>query len=133
MTNLNQVFGEIDDWWLQTKGGLENLMDDYGDIVERRIIGALAIPYPPASAAGENPHQRTRNLRAGMGHTVSMQGDAIELEITSIRLGGPTNVPGWLNYGTTKMEPRPYMTLAHQQMEETATQELQFLLNDRMA
>lgn len=81
----------------------------YGDEKASKMKVALSTPYPPASAPGEAPHSRTGALAEGVGSVTMPIADGVFTTIYSERVGGDSQVPWWLEHGTGKMAPRPYM------------------------
>ena len=67
-----------------------------------------------ASFEGSPPHRRTGNLRDGVVATITGE----TLTITSSRVADDPMVPEWLEYGTTRMASRPYMSPAMNRVPE---------------
>jgi hypothetical protein len=91
--------------WLLQK--LPSAMEALGIRAAGVASNLIDTPYPPASKPGNPPHRRTGNLEAGIEHAESP--DGLEMTLTSKRVGGDPRVPMYLEYGTSKMAPRPYM------------------------
>lgn len=88
---------------------LPRAMEALGIRAAGLITQELDTLYPPASKPGESPHKRTGNLQAGIEHTESHQGDEYVTRLISNRAEGSPDVPIFLEKGTDKMAPRPYM------------------------
>lgn len=67
----------------------------------------LAINYPPASTPGNPPARRTGSLQDGIADDI--RADGTLATVYSNRAFGSEDVPVWLEFGTKKMAPRPYM------------------------
>ena len=65
---------------------------------------SMSVSYPPPSAPGEPPHVRTGMLRR------SVQIVRAELDEATIEVSAPYGAP--LEFGTSKMEPRPFVAPA---------------------
>ena len=90
----------------QTTAALEH----EGKISVAQIQNSISENYPPASTPGNPPARRTGNLWRGVSASpVERHGDSLDMVISSTRVGGNPNVPSFLEAGTTKMLPRPYM------------------------
>lgn len=76
------------------------------------------------SSPGEPPRKETGNLQAGVSHVVETGDQGPQLAITSERAEGNPAVPDYLEYGTTKMEARPYMTPAVLRLEDYVVETL---------
>ena len=81
---------------------------DLGKELKKDLRESLSIPYPPASFAGEAPHSRTGLLRGSI--SVTTKGLSIYVR---------TSVPYalYLEYGTHKMEARPWLRPGIRRME----------------
>lgn len=88
---------------------LPRAMEALGIRAAGLITQELDTPFPPASKPGESPHKRTGNLQAGVSHAESREGDEYVTRLTSARAEGSPDVPIFLEKGTYKMAPRPYM------------------------
>lgn len=68
---------------------------------------------------------RTGNLRASIGHTYSYEDGAVESEI------GPTASYGsYLEFGTSRMAPRPYMAPALERRAPAFEKAMTYLLDE---
>lgn len=80
-------------------------------LTHREMVAKVSKPGPPASLPGEPPHVDTGRLRQSLQPSVVREGNTIRGSVS-------TNVEyaPHLEYGTSKMEPRPFMrsTLAEQ-------------------
>lgn len=78
--------------------------------VKRAMRRRLNIPYPPASRPGQSPRRRTGRLRNSIQFWINRK----TLEVF---IGPDATAPYgfWLEYGTSKMEPRPFMFRALQE------------------
>jgi len=74
-------------------------------VVQNRAKVLLSTAYPPPSSAGEPPHRRTGRLRA------SVTSEVDEAELTA-RVGSDLPVARWLELGTSRMPPRPWLRRA---------------------
>lgn len=83
---------------------------------ESNIQEMIGTPYPPASSPGTPPHRRTGNLQDGVGHDVRLRGRSVVLTMFSNRAAGDPRVPIYLEYGTGKVAPRPYMIVSKRNM-----------------
>lgn len=70
---------------------------------------SISEAYPPASSPGNPPHRRTGALVEGVQSIVIEDADGVEMQQGSSRDGGDPNVPQYLEEGTSKMEPRPFV------------------------
>lgn len=80
--------------------------------VKRTMRRLLNVPYPPASVAGESPHRRTGNLRKSIEFWVNRK--TLQVWV------GPTDEAEYglyLEFGTKRMDPRPFMFRALKQEE----------------
>jgi hypothetical protein len=93
-------------------------MNEIGGLVSDELIQRLNTPYPPSSVGGEDPHRRTGQLSAGVRFSVDEIGSEIITNVVSERYGGDPNVPLFLNSGTSKMAPRPYMTKTEEEWQQ---------------
>lgn len=74
--------------------------------------GLLATPYPPASSPGQSPAKRTGALQDGVHHEVSTDDDGVRFAQGFDRAKGDPNVPTYLEFGTSKMAPRPFASVS---------------------
>jgi HK97 gp10 family phage protein len=73
--------------------------------VEDDIRQRLNIAYPPASSPGDTPHRRTGNLSAStQARVVKREGDRISVDVANT-----AEYAEHLEFGTDRMEPRPFM------------------------
>ena len=73
------------------------------DAAHQHLQTKVSVPYPPASTPGEYPHMRTGEFKQ------SVQKEVIGLEG---RVGSNAPKAAWLEFGTPRMSPRPWLTLA---------------------
>lgn len=88
---------------------LPRAMEALGIQSAASISVSLDTAYPPASLPGEAPHKRTGNLRAGVDYRTFSDGNDFYCVVSSSRAQGDPDVPVFLEFGTWKMEARPYM------------------------
>ena len=70
----------------------------------------ISVAYPPASMPGRPPHLRTGNLWDGVSDETEFDGSAgIVSTLMSERAAGDPAVPFYLEFGTSRMAPRPFM------------------------
>ena len=72
----------------------------------QQIDESISTSYPPESLPGQPPHARTGTLLR------SVRIERIEPLSVTVAVGGEgTNAPyaSWLEFGTSKMEPRPFI------------------------
>jgi len=80
----------------------DRLAGELADETALEIRRRLNVPYPPASSPGESPHRRTGNLQRSA-------------EVGAVRQPGKRTVNvltpygKYLEYGTVKMLPRPFV------------------------
>ena len=86
-----------------------NVLTEEGEQSVSELQSALETPYPPASSPGEYPHRRTGNLQSGIESQVHTDQYDVELTVASSRINGNPHVPSFLEFGTSRMAPRPYM------------------------
>jgi len=82
-------------------------------VVKRTMRRLLNTPYPPASVAGESPHKRTGNLQGSIDVWVNRK--TLQVYVGPAEIGSkgkPANYGLWLEFGTRKMDPRPFMKRA---------------------
>ena len=110
---------------LRQMGATQETVDD---AVTRGLEGAAARvvleaqslvsdAYPPKSMPGMPPHLRTGALKR------SIRIDDVQPNEVTVAAGGPGSFApyaGWLEYGTSKMEPRPFMEPAGRNIEPVA-------------
>ena len=89
-----------------------------------RIKEDIATQYPPASEPGTPPHRRTGNLQDGVFSVTENQGWQVVSNIASDRAGGDEHVPSYLEFGTSRMAPRPYMMPSKRRLRERALADL---------
>ena len=95
------------------------------------VIESIGTPFPPPSEPGEPPHVRTGALRR------SVRIEREEPGAVYIAVGGTgTGVPyaAALEFGTSRMEPRPFVSpvieIAHLEAEQIMTDEINKQLGD---
>lgn len=77
---------------------------ELGDFYVSRIRDQISQPYPPASEPNTPPHQRTGDLWESISWIIDDSSRGKRLRIFS-----PLPYAYWLEMGTSKMEPRPFM------------------------
>ena len=79
---------------------------EIGTVMVEDVMGTISEAFPPASEPGEPPHVRTGALR----RSVRVK-EASPLYVAVAAGGAGTLVPyaAALEFGTSKMEPRPFM------------------------
>lgn len=101
----------------ELKDSFDSLPDDLGPTITRaltiaaseaveQIQSSISDSYPPPSIPFTPPHVRTGALRR------SARIERIEPGIVTIAVGGPGSIvpyAAWLEFGTSKMEPRPFV------------------------
>ena len=68
--------------------------------LKNKIKEAISEPSPPPSGPGEPPHKDTGRLRASIAH---------EVEGQTARVGTNVTYGKFLELGTSKMAPRPFL------------------------
>lgn len=96
-----------DQWFARHREALEAAMNQIGNQIVLETHESVNTPYPPASEPDEPPHRRTGLLAAGIRQDTTSDTSSVTTQIQSSRVGGM--VPIYLEFGTSKMEPRPYM------------------------
>lgn len=81
----------------------------YGDDKVARMKQAVGEPYPPVSSPGDPPHRRTGNLQDGLGSVTMPTPNGVFTTFYVERQDGDPRVPWWLEHGTGRMAPRPFM------------------------
>lgn len=76
-----------------------------GALLVRRLRAKLNTPYPPASDPGEYPHRRSGTLRRSVYYRV----DRRALVLYVLARGDIAEYWGFLQFGTHKMAPRPFL------------------------
>jgi len=95
--------------WLRSRN--QSALDQLGQFLKARTQDDLSVLFPPASSPGEQPHKRTGNLQNGVDYTLTVFNEtATECKVISQRANGNPLVPIFLEFGTSHMLPRPYMT-----------------------
>lgn len=86
-------------------------LNEQGEKLTDQLRQDLATPFPPASSPGEEPHRRSGELAAGIGHHIEAAPGGVRLVVHSARPPGAddANVPAALEFGGANNEPRPYM------------------------
>lgn len=70
----------------------------------KTLIQKLSVPYPPASSPGEYPRSRTGSF----AKSIEMEFDA---KLGIGRVGTNDALGRWMEFGTTRMLPRPWLSL----------------------
>ncbi len=78
------------------------------------IKSSINIPYPPPSQPGEPPHKRTGDLQSSFRINKRDSGTEIVREIITDEM----KLANWLEYGTERMEPRPFILPINNRLEE---------------
>jgi hypothetical protein len=83
---------------------ISGVLDEAGEAMLAELQNTLAEPWPPASVPGEPPHRRNGWLQENCTYSVEQSGPITLLTVIS-------NVPysAYLEYGTSRMEARPFM------------------------
>lgn len=89
---------------------LHNAMVLVADKDEKILKQSISTPYPPASEPYEEPHTRTGDLIAGITSDV----DKLKLTVVST-----ADYSASLEFGTHKMNPRPFMRPMLQKIKRT--------------
>lgn len=96
---------------------LDRLPDDLTPHITRGLVKAaseavfqmqesISESYPPPSVPGEPPHVRTGTLRRS-ARIERVEPNRVEIAVGGIGAGAP--YASHLEFGTTKMEPRPFI------------------------
>ncbi len=81
-----------------------------GEYLQSRMRYAISIPGPPRSLPGESPHIDTSDLIesiAVVGVVAADVGDLFEAQ--KVLVGSPLIYSGYLEFGTMRMAPRPFV------------------------
>jgi hypothetical protein len=79
-----------------------------GTVLRDDVRALISTPYPPPSAPGEPPHLRTGNLRESYTHVVERSYDPGP----TLYVGSNVRQARYLEYGTSRMAPRPHLRAA---------------------
>lgn len=110
---------DLDAYSERVKDAGMEFMERVCGTIEDEMAEKLSVAYPPSSSPGDFPARRTGNLRAGLFHTVTRDGEAIRGFVGSERQGGNPNVPVILN----NVINRPYVTITHREWQERFVRE----------
>jgi hypothetical protein len=91
------------------KTAIFNTVDEIGGRAEDSLTTRLNEAYPPASSSGESPHRRTGNLRAGAAHLSEQTDTGAMVTVFITRAGDDPLIPVYLEFGTDRMDERPFM------------------------
>lgn len=80
-------------------------------LVKNACKEELSAPSPPVSDPGEPPHKDTGRLRASVSHEMGDDGQ-------SARVGTNVRYGKWLELGTSKMAPRPWLSATLAKMQD---------------
>jgi len=70
--------------------------------LQNKVKEAISDPSPPVSDPGQPPHKDTGTLRASISHEIDKQ-------TKTARVGSNSEVAKYLELGTDKMSPRPFL------------------------
>lgn len=104
----------------RVKAGTRESLDEQAEAAAARIKQSLSTPSPPSASEGSPPHLRTGQLQQGIRHETVDDGNAIVAAVVSERSGDNPMIPTWLEFGTKKMGPRPYMSPEKERTESIA-------------
>lgn len=107
----------------RVRNAVADALDDLGRRLVWRVRRALNIPYPPASDPGNPPHRRTGLLRDSIFTTVNRHQLVLHL-----RVDEETFYWKFLEYGTIKMAPRPFLGVTLDAMQTTMSTEIRRLI-----
>lgn len=88
-------------WFQNFENELSKRIDEVGRYIVDRIKEDIDIPYPPPSAPYEPPHKRTGYLQ----RNVLSERDSSK----NLRIRSEAEYSSYLEHGTKKMAPRPFM------------------------
>jgi hypothetical protein len=92
----------------------QNLLNELADQGQKVAKDSMGDPGPnPPSQPGRPPHRQTSRLYEGV--EAEHAGGTLTSRVVSTRNGDEddNNVPGYLEFGTRRMAPRPYMRPAY--------------------
>jgi HK97 gp10 family phage protein len=85
------------------RGTMVQRLEKAAILVKNATKEEISEPSPPTSEPGEAPHKHTGRLRASISHQVDK--DALKAYVgTNVKYGK------WLELGTKKMAPRPFLS-----------------------
>ena len=84
------------------------------------IQQSISMPYPPASAPGMPPHRRTGRLLRSMQSSVSRVGRVVRVQYGATARSPKRKAPypAYLQRGTRRMAPRPYLDLTGRRIRQ---------------
>lgn len=94
----------IKDVQKKVEDDLEAKLTLCGEMLRAEIIRRISIGGPPRSLPGEYPHADTGKLRQSINWSLGRDGSKFVLSI-----GSKLIYSGFLEWGTVKMEPRPFV------------------------
>jgi hypothetical protein len=91
----------------QTRDAIREGMKDAAELIVAQVREMISEPFPPPSQPGTPPHLRTGTLLAAIDYWELPK----ELEVL---IGANVTAEYWshLEYGTVKMDPRPFVSVA---------------------
>lgn len=107
------------------RSAIVSACEEIGGLGEDDMREQLSTAYPPASEPGAYPNRRTGQLAAGATHSVDESEVGVEL-VVEVQRNGSSEVPFFLDNGTSKMLPRPISALSREKWES----KMQSLLPD---
>lgn len=105
----------IDKLSAESKEKLLRIFNAVGKQAVEEIKDSLAVPYPPPSSPGESPHLRTGELQASIGYSII--GDTFSIYAA-------TDYAEYLEYGTSKLEARPFIRPVFYKLPKMVQKEL---------
>lgn len=107
----------------RVRNAVGDALDDLGRRLVWRVRRALNIPYPPASEPGHPPHRRTGLLRNSIFTTVNRHQLVLHLRVDEEAFYWK-----FLERGTIKMAPRPFLGITLDAMQTTISTEIRRLI-----
>lgn len=97
------ILASLAESWLDRR--MPEVLEAAGEASVQVIVAELSTPYPPASYAGEFPHRRSGWLRENIGFVIFLADN-------TVRIISDAAYTIFLEFGTRKMEARPFLTPA---------------------